>query len=268
MKRLKEAKHLLNECIKLGTQIDYLKVNEERILTSNGQSFLSLQAQQRRSHFAKHFLSTYPSAPQLIFALQARPKGEIDLPDVRRSKQANYFSGITHRLGINAGIVSFYIVRNILEQLGLVNWFPFRIEERPYWRIYLTSIVSETQSDEDITSFTYLNKTFFVKMESIDDNNFSEILWKKYMETTNYVPLRPVFYSNLRTKVCYELKISDFEFDKSIKGIMNLKDTSLRVVWSSGTLPYDRDSANLLKNLPPKSEEGQYFIYLKIDKRS
>ena len=44
-------------------------------------------------------------------------------------------------------------------------------------------------------------------------------------------------------------------------------DEFLHVIWSEGVLPYQQDSASMLKSLPPKNEWGRYVVYLKIVRR-
>lgn len=44
-------------------------------------------------------------------------------------------------------------------------------------------------------------------------------------------------------------------------------DSILQVIWSEGVLQYQKDSASMLKCLPPKNEWGRYVVYLKIVRR-
>jgi hypothetical protein len=39
------------------------------------------------------------------------------------------------------------------------------------------------------------------------------------------------------------------------------------VIWSEGVLQYQKDSASMLKSLPPKNEWGRYVVYLKMVRR-
>jgi hypothetical protein len=46
------------------------------------------------------------------------------------------------------------------------------------------------------------------------------------------------------------------------------KDEKYLLLAAGGSLPYSRDSAGMLKSLPPRTSRGQYMVYLKMDERS
>jgi len=66
--------------------------------------------------------------------------------------------------------------------------------------------------------------------------------------------------------VCANLRIRDDQFDAEVLQMVDWDDV-FQVVWSEGVLPYQRDSAGMLKSLPPKTESGNYIVYLKIVRR-
>jgi hypothetical protein len=96
---------------------------------------------------------------------------------------------------------------------------------------------------------------------------FREQLWKDYLRLTRYVARKPILYSDLRSRVCYSLRISDMFFDDTAKQIMQT-DPKYLLVGAGGTLSFRRDSASLIKSLPPKTDRGEYMVYLKMDKRN
>jgi hypothetical protein len=62
------------------------------------------------------------------------------------------------------------------------------------------------------------------------------------------------------------LRIRDDQFDSEVLGMVD-SDEVLHVIWSEGVLPYQQDTASMLKSLPPKNEWGRYIVYLKIVRR-
>ena len=65
--------------------------------------------------------------------------------------------------------------------------------------------------------------------------------------------------------MCYLLQITDDQFDCEVSEMMKL-DEALSVHGSEGYLPYRRDSAGMMKSLPPKNVWGDYIVYLRIER--
>jgi hypothetical protein len=45
-------------------------------------------------------------------------------------------------------------------------------------------------------------------------------------------------------------------------------DSKYLLLGAGGTLSFRRDSASLIKSLPPKTDRGEYMVYLKMDRRN
>ena len=116
-------------------------------------------------------------------------------------------------------------------------------------------------------NFIYESKGYLVSPRKCNNQELRDSTWSAYLEFTNYIPFRPVFYSELRASVCYNMRISDQQFDDFIRHFLIEEDANYVAISSAGSLPYDRDSASLLKSLPPKSDDGKYLIYLKMKRR-
>ena len=100
----------------------------------------------------------------------------------------------------------------------------------------------------------------------VERNKFRDCLWETYLSLADRIPGSPLFYSSVREKVCGLLKIRDDQFDNEIMRMVEW-DEMLRVIWSEGVLQYQKDSASMLKSLPPKNEWGRYVVYLKMVRR-
>jgi len=267
MKALRGARNLLADSIKMATQMGYAEYNSVLRLTEEGQRFLFSDGEEQNNSFASKFLNIYYVASELLVVLLRQPDEELEVPDTSHLEDTSAFQETLTQHRIKTDVFTFKTIRDILSQLGIVNWFKLRRDGFPYMKVYPTSFITDNRAKPGTISFTYLDTNYCIEKRRADQESLTKAIWTEYMAVTKDIPLRPAFYSNLRERVCYKLRISDKEFDSSIRMLMNISNAPFRVIWSSGTLPYSRDSAGLIKSLPPKSEQGQYMIYLKIAKR-
>ena len=164
---------------------------------------------------------------------------------------------------------------DLATQLGLVNWYvENKTPDSRTWVVYLTCSIAIVQPNslEEASSVEELSvnlgqERWNIRFGNPTHEEFREVLWRNYLELTKYIARKPVFYSNLRSRVCYSLRISDAVFDNYAQKIMS-GDSKFRLVGAGGTLPFNRDSASLLKSIPPKTDRGEYVVYLKMDRRS
>ena len=239
-------------------------------LTEKGEVLLSMSSggNETDALLLDSLLRTYPSFQQMIGAINDTEGGEAILPS---TKLRNLYSEYANRSGITVDMWTFDIVRDLASQLGVLNWFPDSTSGQRMQRVYMASKIryeNASSTDSGFPLHTIISGKAAVIARNIPDFTlFKNKVWDEYLMITNYVPRRPVFYSNLRTKVCYGLRIADKVFDQ-LAGKLMEKDEKYLLLAAGGSLPYSRDSAGLLKSLPPKTGRGQYMVYLKMDMRN
>jgi hypothetical protein len=214
-------------------------------------------------------LRTYPSFLQVISAINFAEGREVILPSTKlRALYAEY----AKRYGISVDMWTFDIVRDLTSQLGVLNWFPDSVAGLRMQRVFMASKIgydgSSAAGAGGFPAHAVMDgKEVVIERNVPDFSSFKDTVWNEYLKITNYVPKRPVFYSDLRSKVCYALRISDKVFDK-LAGRLMEKDEKYLLLAAGGSLPYSRDSAGMLKSLPPRTPRGQYMVYLKMDERN
>jgi hypothetical protein len=275
-RRLLDAKETFNECAKLSYRLGFT----DRLgttLTEPGERLVRLPREERVPLLMQTLFESYPIFKTFLLALKGAPSNEIQLPDTRHTPDSGSwprFRELARKSGLDVDMLTFAVMRDLLWQAGYVNWYT---EKRPvngksssselWYRVYLTATLTTSGGGEGCpVSFQDDRGRYFVGVRDVDGDLFNGTLWQEYLRRTNDVPLRPVFYAELRTATCSRLHISDRVFDEQIGRLLRT-GTPFNVVWSSGTLPYSKEAASLLKNLPPKSADGQYMVYLKIGRK-
>lgn len=272
MEKLRRTRSLREDCQTLSTRLGFVRVEDKLNveLTESGETFLNVDEVEKRKVLAQGLLNTHTAFSHVLLTVASLPGAEVALP-MERDNRSFVQKAVPY--GIEVSQTDFDIVCELASQLELVNWFPFNTNLGRYKRVYLTSVIYENvktinAEKESLLHFTYDGKSFWITPTPtrVRKDKFKEILWEEYLRATKYVPRRPVFYSQLRSYVCYRLKISDRVFDMYAQEIMG-SDETYRLVGSGGSLPYSRDMASLLKSLPIKTERGEYIVYLKMDKK-
>ena len=218
----------------------------------------------------KSLLETYLSFQQVVSAIDSANGHEVVLPSTTVKE---IFSERASRYGISVDLWTFEIVRDLCSQLEVLNWHADAIDGSRMQRVFSTCAIRddmgvnyETQNSSFPVRATILGRKVAIERNSPEFGNFRDILWNEYLKITNYVPRKPVFYSGLRSKVCYALRISDKTFDQFTARLLE-KDDKYLLLAAGGSLPFSRDSAGMLKSLPPQTSRGQYIVYLKMDER-
>ena len=277
-RRLLDAKEISSECRKLSYRLGFT----DRLgtaLTETGKHLVRLPQEARAPLLMQTVFESYPIFGTFLLTLKGAPSNEIQLPDVRHTPERRRFRELARRNGLNIDMLTFAVMRDLLWQAGYVNWY---IEKRAverednkntsdgsWYRVYLTASLTasgEGEGEDCPVSFLDNRTRYLVRVNEVDEEVFNGTLWQEYLRRTNDVPLRPVFYAELRTATCTRLRMSDRVFDEQIARLLR-NGTPFYVVWSSGTLPYSMEASSLLKNLPPKSADGQYMVYLKIGRK-
>jgi hypothetical protein len=74
----------------------------------------------------------------------------------------------------------------------------------------------------------------------------------------------PVYYWDLRGRVCETVRLPDHIYDTYFKKA--LSSDNLRMYWSAGAIPSGNTKGNLLKNLPPRQDNEFWMVYVSISK--
>jgi len=106
----------------------------------------------------------------------------------------------------------------------------------------------------------------FIRSHKVSPQDFEQVLWQEYLGLSSMRPRFPVLYPNLRNKVCARLRIPDRLFDRHLLSLIR-EPQRLDIYPSGGVLDYAANLAHLGKFLPPKTSQGNFIIYLKMDRR-
>jgi hypothetical protein len=99
----------------------------------------------------------------------------------------------------------------------------------------------------------------------VSSADFEQGLWRDYLKLSDMIPMSPVLYPTLRNRVCAALAISDQVFDHQL--FLLIKNPQrLDIHPSDGTLNYAAHLAHIGKFLPPQTSEGNFIVYLKIER--
>ena len=106
----------------------------------------------------------------------------------------------------------------------------------------------------------------FIKDHNVSAKGFEQALWKEYLGLSDMRPRFPVLYPHLRNRVCAALRISDQVFDRHLRSL--IQQPQRLNIYSSGGILSHEDLAHLVKFLPAKTPQGQFIVYLKIERRN
>jgi hypothetical protein len=107
----------------------------------------------------------------------------------------------------------------------------------------------------------------FIKDHQVTSADFEQTLWREYLQLADMIPMSPVLYPSMRNQVCAKLCISDQAFDRCLISLIR-QPQRLNIHPSDGTLSYAANLAHIGKFLPPQTSEGNFIVYLKIERRS
>ncbi len=254
-KNINKTSNLTYDCKRITVAMQLIE-DEPIMLTELGEKYLQSSDLERKTIICEAYSKAYPHFGELLKTLQKH--GTMVLP----MRNIPAFRPEIQKYGLDMHQVAFDTVRDLATDVGLVNWYTKGSAEERRQFVYLVCSQVDTFSEAHYTLY-FRTEQVYLKSNKVSINNFRDTLWDNYLERVNGILGAPVFYSELRMYVCYDLKISDSEFNKQILGLFE-DDEKLNVIWSQGTLPRKRDSASMLKNLPPKNDDGNYIIYLKI----
>jgi len=260
-KGIERTARLAKQCQTLSKKLCFtVNVSSELVLTERGESYLRFTKLQRKQLLCEYFTKTYPHLGVLVSVLNRQPYKTVTLPLQNKPP----FRPLALSCGLDIGQVGFDTLRDLATGIGVVNWYYSgeKLDRRQH--VYLICHVSD-QKEGDYRVF-HREKWVNMVSNKVELPEFKKTLWYYYMELTDGVPGAPVFYSALRELVCDKHRVSDSLFDLLVSDLVEYDEDYL-VVWSEGVLPYRQDSASMLKSLPPKTDYGNYIVYLKIQRR-
>jgi len=112
-----------------------------------------------------------------------------------------------------------------------------------------------------------LKDPMFVKKTEPDEREFDETLWSEYLAMTGQRAMRPVFFSELRERVCERLLISSVQFDRVIGRMISTRDRYRSKVYAGGgAVPRVPGVDMLRRDLPAKTGTDEYITYLKLER--
>ena len=290
----------LKECLDLARNLDLIDRNK-RLKPKAAQV---LDPAQRRHFLLQGLWQIYPRFSQIV--LTVRDAGQLDLPfynwdDYR--KQGGDLHGlnmdrknfeITRDFATQLGLINWYPTENsrqivysaaCVATYSEIIWMagnPVTQETLPHQCQHVvareTGILTihenryQFQGDSRPAPPDYLvlqtnRDGVFVKDHQINSADFEQALWREYLKLADMIPMSPVLYPSLRNQVCAELCISDQIFDRHLIAL-NRQPQRLNIHLSDGTLSYAANLAHIGKFLPPQTSEGNFVVYLKMERRS
>jgi len=107
----------------------------------------------------------------------------------------------------------------------------------------------------------------FIRDYDVSSGDFEQALWQEYLSLSDMRQRFPVLYPNLRNQVCAALRISDPTFDRYLLSLIQ-QPHRLNIYPSGGVLNYAVNLAHIGKFLPPQADQGDFIVYLKIERRN
>jgi len=262
-KDITEAPQLLKYCIKLARDLRFVdKAGPWSRLLEAGKVYLEADDDTRRCMFAEAFSEAYPHLTAIVSALWRLDGEEAILPLMNQPE----FEPEAEKYGFSVGQMYFDTVRDVGTRLGLLNWYVKGIGSERRQHIYLACQITKEEPESFLLKIKNDASWLFALPFEVERNKFRESLWEAYLNLVDRIPGSPVFYSLVREKVCAMLRLRDDQFDNEVMRMVDW-DEMLHVIWSEGVLQYQKDSASMLKSLPPKNEWGRYVVYLKMVRR-
>ena len=298
--RMRNGASTVQECLKLAKHLGLidrfkrLMPNAARVLDSD----------QRRLFLLQRMWQTYPRFRQVVLA--TRDDEQVNLPfyawgDTFRQEVCPLyhfeFDRLTFEtirdLATQLGLINWYPTegrRQILYSVASVATFTeiislmgLPVEQETFVQqcrhqmaldLNLLAVRDgryEAQTHMELKALGYLilqtdSDQVFIRDHDISPEDFEQVLWREYLSLSGMRPRFPVLYPNLRNQVCAALRISDQVFDRHLLSLIR-QPLRLNIYPSGGVLNYAANLAHLGKFLPPKTSQGNFIIYLKIDRR-
>jgi hypothetical protein len=296
--RNSEGASTLAECLKMALHLDLI----DRKKRLKPKAALVLNTTHRRPFLLRSLWQIYPRFSQVVLA--ARNAGKLNLPfydwDEFRRKGGNLHGlemdrknfEIIRDFATQLGLINWYPTENsrqvvyptacvvthseliwmtgTLAEVGTVTPLCLQTAALETGILVVGDGYYQLSIDPNPLPEEYLNfqtdkDQVYIKDHTVPLANFEQDLWKEYLKLSNMVPMSPVLYPSLRNQVCTDLALSDQVFDHQLF-ILIKHPQRLNIHPSDGTLSYTAHLANIGKFLPPQTSEGNFIVYLKIER--
>ena len=290
----------LKECLDLARNLDLIDRNK-RLKPKAAQV---LDPAQRRHFLLQGLWQIYPRFSQIV--LTVRDAGQLDLPfynwdDYRRQDgdlhglnmdRKNF--EITRDFATQLGLINWYptessrqivysaaCVATYSEIIWMVGSPVDQVTSSHHCRRVVALETGVLTAHENKYQFQRVSgpvppeylvlqtdtDSVFIQDHQVTSADFEQTLWREYLRLADMVPMSPVLYPSLRNQVCAELRISDQAFNSYLFSLIR-QPQRLNIYPSDGTLSYAANLAHIGKLLPPQTSEGNFIVYLKIERRS
>jgi hypothetical protein len=302
-----KGRDLANSSQQLALQLGLVKQDGHRKLSLSEDGRLTLEEglenESRKQQLITNLLQTYSPFREVLQAIRNN-NGAIVLPMERGKK---IFQKAASKYGITCTQWDYEMVRDLTAQLELINWKrEIHGDERKH-KVYLICEIATLSDlrrmiprkimsfrdrcakrfaaelrlrsrslPEDILScaiskgylvVSQLKDPMFVKKIGVDEREFDETLWSEYLAITEQRAMRPVFFSELRERVCERLLISNVQFDRVIGRMISIRDRYRSKVYAGGgAVPRLPGVGMLRRDLPLKTGADEYITYVKLDR--
>lgn len=296
--RTSEGASTLAECLEMALHLDLI----DRKKHLKPKASLVLDPARRRPFLLQSLWQIYPRFSQVVMTV--RNAGQLDLPfynwdEFRR--QGDNLHGldmdrknfeIMRDFATQLGLINWYPTENSRQvvyptacvatrsELICLAGSPFNQESATHNCLYTVALEAgvlsiykdnyQVSMNPNPLSQEYLNlqigsDQIYIKDHNVVLTDFEQSLWQEYLSLSGMIPMSPVLYPSLRNRVCSALALSDQVFDHQL--FLLIKNPQrLDIHPSDGTLNYSAHLAHIGKFLPPQTSEGNFIVYLKIDR--
>jgi hypothetical protein len=293
-----EGVSTLAECLEMALHLDLI----DRKKRLKPKAALVLDPARRRSFLLQNLWQIYPRFSQVV--LTARNVGRLDLPfynwDEFRKQGGNLHGLDMDRKNFEImrdfltqlGLINWHPIENSRQMIYTTACVATRSElicmvGSPAGQYAATHLCLQTaaletgilavreghyliSTDPNLLPTGYLNFQTDIDQVYIIDHmiasaDFEQCLWREYLKLSDMIPMSPVLYPSLRNQVCATLALSDQVFDHQLFLLIK-HPQKLNIHPSDGTLNYAAHLAHIGKFLPPQTSEGNFIVYLKIER--
>lgn len=195
------------------------------------------------------------------FLLRLNLCKSLKIPKSRAYRNQDLRSFLRER-GFNTDVASFYTIRDLFYELGLINWYiDFKGDEI----IYPTSILSKSNeriNDWQLSTKLDSLKLFYLKRISI--KKFSETLERVYLSLTGGRFDREADLLSVRDRVCETLQISDQQFTKLVQLAKKSLISNLIIILNYGSIRFKKRNYGLKIYTLPQVSSNKLALYKRL----
>jgi hypothetical protein len=298
--RTSEGTRTLAECLEMAMQLDLIDIEKR----PKPKMALVLDPDHRRHTLLESIWQTYPRFSRIV--LVVRDAGLTKLPfynwdeyrkgggDLHGLEMDRKSFEIARDFGTQLGLLNWYPTEDswqivypvacVATQLE-IHWMPGESSQLQTAQHQCRRTVAletgllvirencyQSQTKTRLTPPGYLvlqtiTDRVFIKDHEVSSEDFEQSVWREYLRLADMIPMSPVIYPSLRNQVCACLCISDQAFDRHLISLIK-QPQRLNIHPSDGTLSYATNLAHIGKFLPPQTSEGNFIVYLKMERRS